>query len=1145
MVTPRILVVEDNLLTRKLLRITLQTDGYEVIESGDGESALELVASSLPALVLQDIILPDMDGFELCQRIRALPGGASLPIVALTGFMSRGDYDLLASTAFNELLIKPVEPQAVLKVVRSLLSSLPPAEAVHAVGRLLLVDDDPIQLKLHRIQLVDAGFQVFTAQNGAEALEQARQHRPDIILSDVLMPTVDGFQLSLAVRTTPELSQIPVVLCSASYVEKADEALATRMGASALITRAPEVNDALIHFLMTTISKGAPRYPIDPASFVPEHTDRVLHQLEHQTALNMRLVNRTSLQGMILSVINSLSDALSREVDLETALTEALNTILDISGVSQGAILLVDRDLGWRVGARCGLLVPEASREALAGHAELLKHVLESGESLAISAAQFFARDQMAGAARDDVEAILLVPLVSRGDKVGMLILGSNTRLFCDEEWLAFSRTMGAQIAQAIGFHHAVARMLGSEQRYRTLMENASNGIFVFRLDGIIVEANRSGEEMFGQGHGEMTGHHFTEYIAPDYVETAVGQFRALVAGDLRIARNVRVIGTGGRPATIDFSARLIELEDTAYLYGIVHDVTERNLSQQLLQERASLAALTGDVNLALATAGGLREILHRCASAVVQHLDAAFARIWTLNAAETTLELQASAGLYTHLDGAHARVKVGQLKIGRIAQERRAHLTNDVMKDPQVSQQAWAAREGMVSFAGHPLLVDGKLVGVLAMFSRHPLTDQAVTALAAVADAIAVGIQRIKSEERERLLEAQLRQSQKLEALGQLTGGIAHDFNNLLAVILVNAGFVLEGLPEDDPLRADAEEIKRGAERAAALTRQLLAVSRRQLLEPVVLDLNATIIGVETMLRRIIGEHLELTTHLARDLGRVKADPGQLEQVLMNLVVNARDAMPGGGRLAIHTANVFLDETYLLQHASVKPGPYVMFSVSDSGVGMDAETKRRIFEPFFTTKEKGKGTGLGLATTYGIVKQSGGHIWVYSEPNLGSVFKIYLPRVDDVVPHSAQRGSLRERLRGTETILLVEDDEQVRNATRRILQSLGYQVLMAQNGQEALSLFEQRSDEIQLVLSDVVMPGYSGPELLRQIQARGSHVRILLMSGYTDHMLPPEDQPPGLMILPKPFTTESLGRKVREVLEAPVPDITGVIRHP
>jgi CheY-like chemotaxis protein len=370
------------------------------------------------------------------------------------------------------------------------------------------------------------------------------------------------------------------------------------------------------------------------------------------------------------------------------------------------------------------------------------------------------------------------------------------------------------------------------------------------------------------------------------------------------------------------------------------------------------------------------------------------------------------------------------------------------------------------------------------------------------------------------------------LEALGRLAGGIAHDFNNLLTAILGTAQILLEDLGPD-PRRADAEEIRDAAQRAAALTNQLLAFSRRQLLQPEVLNCNELIADLQRMLRRLLSEDVELRTALAPDLGAVRADPAQLEQVVMNLAINARDAMPAGGVLTIATSNVELHEPPTGEAFVVRPGAYVKLTVTDTGTGMDDATRARIFEPFFTTKELGQGTGLGLATVYGIVKQSDGYIWVTSQAGRGSTFETYLPRVTEK-PKRLERIAASGPVRGTETVLLVEDEEAVRALAARVLTSHGYTVLAAGRGDEALALAGSHAGAIHLVVADVVMPGMSGRDVLDRLRARRSDVRVLFVSGYTDedvvrHGVLEE----GAAFLAKPFTPDSLLRKVRDTLDA------------
>jgi signal transduction histidine kinase len=438
-------------------------------------------------------------------------------------------------------------------------------------------------------------------------------------------------------------------------------------------------------------------------------------------------------------------------------------------------------------------------------------------------------------------------------------------------------------------------------------------------------------------------------------------------------------------------------------------------------------------------------------------------------------------------------------------------------------------------------ILITGTLTEEIAVLClKEGVTDYILKSnLTRLPSAVESALKRGETEkEKAEALEAlrqsqeQLLQSQKLEAVGQLAGGVAHDFNNLLTAIIGFSQLGLDQLAENDPLRRNLDEIKNASERAASLTRQLLAFSRKQVMQPQVLDLNSVVPDMEQMLRRMIGEDIELRTALQPDLGNVKADPSQMEQVIMNLVINARDAMPSGGKLTIETVNTDLDETYARHHVAVVSGAYVMLAVSDTGIGMDEETQNHIFEPFFTTKELGKGTGLGLSTVYGIVKQSGGTIWVYSEVGKGTTFKIYLPRVDERAEEYKNPVAAAQLPKGNETILLVEDADLVRRLAKEVLENNGYRVQEAATGTDALRIGEQTQEPIDLLLTDVVMSEMSGRELANRLTSLRPEMRVLYMSGYTDDAIVHHgvlDE--GINFIQKPFSPYGLALKVREVL--------------
>ncbi len=490
-------------------------------------------------------------------------------------------------------------------------------------------------------------------------------------------------------------------------------------------------------------------------------------------------------------------------------------------------------------------------------------------------------------------------------------------------------------------------------------------------------------------------------------------------------------------------------------------------------------------------------------------------------------------------------RLKLGESVSGLVAATGQPIVVTDPDRDPRLlpAHREALGRLGYAGLLAVPIKLGDQVAGVLSVQTRRRggFTAEDVAMVSAFAAHVAVALEnsRLYAEARRAYDElsqtqSQLVQAQKMQAVGQLAGGIAHDFNNLMTVVTGRAELLLRRLRPGDLLRRDVEEIQATAQRATDLTRQLLAFSRKQVLEPRVLNLNQVVADLAPMLRRLIGDHVELVTALAPDLGQVKADPRQLEQVLMNLTLNARDAMPDGGRITLETADVVLDADYAREHVGAQPGPHVMLAVSDTGRGMDAETLARIFEPFFTTKGPGQGTGLGLATVYGIVKQSGGNIWVYSEPGRGTTFKIYLPRVSEAAGDAAPAGGPGAPSAGRETILLVEDDEAVRRLARDILTGQGYQVLEAAHGGEALLVAGRHQGPIHLLLTDVVMPQMSGRVLAERLAATRPEVKVLYMSGYTENAVVHHGVlDADTVYIQKPFTLEGLARKVRDVLDA------------
>ncbi len=615
------------------------------------------------------------------------------------------------------------------------------------------------------------------------------------------------------------------------------------------------------------------------------------------------------------------------------------------------------------------------------------------------------------------------------------------------------------------------------------LLESAAQAVVTVDTEGKIVLVNAKTEEMFGYGRAELLGQPL-EILLPEKLRTTHTAHRTGYFTNPR----VRPMGIGfdlvgrrkdGSQFPIEVSLSSVHTNGERLAVSLITDITQRKQAEELLRR-----------------ANETLEVV----------IQASPLAIWAADlAGNVTLWNEAAERMF----GWTSQEVLGKL-VPAIAEE-----------DLKDLLETARAGEGHRCVERVRVNKDGSRLYTNVWTSPLKASDGSVRGvLAVVADV---------SEHKQ--LESQLRQSQKMEAIGRLAGGVAHDFNNLLTVITGYSDLILASLKPANPLRRDVEEIHKAGERAARLTNQLLAFSRRQVIQPRTLDLNLVIGDMQQMLRRTIGENCELSALLEPSGVWVNADPGQIEQVIVNLVLNARDAMPRGGRITIETANVELDDEYGRTHLGVRPGSYVMLAVSDQGQGMDEQTRSRIFEPFFTTKQTG--TGLGLATVYGILKQNGGDIWVYSEPGFGSTFKIYLPRVAGSQEQPQRALHARAAPARTGTILLVEDEAGVRKLIGEMLARRGYQVLTAETGVEALKLGKAHPGAIDLLLTDVVMPQMGGRDLADQLLELRPRMKVLFMSGYTDTAIVNHGVlDPGTAFLQKPFTAELLDRKVREVLD-------------
>ena len=660
------------------------------------------------------------------------------------------------------------------------------------------------------------------------------------------------------------------------------------------------------------------------------------------------------------------------------------------------------------------------------------------------------------------------------------------------------SAIQGALVRKALREDHnrAVEALRASEQRYRLLFERNLAGVYSISLEGTILELNEAGALMFGCASPQEAKEHPLWEISSSPEElrdliSRVREFKCLTNIEVKLRKR------DGRPLWVLFNASLIENNDGAppAIEGTLIDITDRKDAEEALRRSEKR----------------FRELIENSSDAI------------------SLINPQGQVLFSSHSISPILGYDVKE-RLGRDVFE--LMHPDDMAPTKAAFQKLLDEPDKIVTIQVRYRHKDGTWRWLEAL-GKNLLREPSVRAL----------VVNYRDITERRRLQEQFYQSQKMEAVGRLAGGVAHDFNNLLTAIIGYSDIVLEKLPAQSDNGRAIQEIKKAGERAALLTKQLLAFSRQQVLSPQLLDLNQVVSEVGRLLRRLIGDDIDLVTIPASPLGRVKADPTQLEQVLMNLAVNARDAMPHGGRLIIETSNTQVADNFAIDPVKVTPGPYTLLTVSDTGFGMDADTRARAFDPFFTTKEKGKGTGLGLATVYGIVKQSGGYIWVFSEPGQGTTFKIYLPRVDEI-PEPAKAPEVQSTPRhGTETVLLVEDNPSVRQLTSRLLRAKGYVVLEAKSGKEALALAEKHPGTIGLLLTDVVMPHLSGQDLAKQMTGKHPEIRVLFMSGYAG--MSPGDLTsldPDAAFIQKPFDADQLSRRVREVLDGVQPGADSVL---
>jgi PAS domain S-box-containing protein len=922
------------------------------------------------------------------------------------------------------------------------------------IGKILVVDDE-VELKNILVEALNSqGYEVVGFTDGEGSLAILRSQPFDILLTDLMMPGIDGLDLLReGLQVDPNL--ICIMMTGQGTIQTAVDAM--KIGAFDYVLK-----------------------PFRLRTLLPVLT----------RAMNTRHLRLENVQLREAVAIHELCETIAFTLDTRTVLSKLADAALMQSEADEVSVLLPTTDgQEFYVAAVRG-----EKRERLLGERIPLQKSISS----------WVARERMplilngevhderfvALWPRPDIRSAVSVPMQVANKLVGIINLNMTNRLrpFTLGQMKALTILAGTAAA-ALESASLYTQVQEAEENYRSIFENAIEGIFQSSPEGRFITVNPAMARILGYDSPEEVIEKITDLEHQFYVHPESRAEAARLEKENGILQGFEFEAYRKNGEKIWLSANRRSVRDAngveIYREGALEDITERKRAQDALRQSEER----------------YRDLVENAHDIIYSH------------------DLQ---GHYTSIN------RAGTLITGYTLEEALA-LDLDSTVAPEYLEQAQEmlrrklAGEKVTAYEMEIMAKDG-----------HRITVEANSKLV-YQDGVPVGVQGIARDITHRKqLEDQLRQSQKMEAIGQLAGGVAHDFNNLLTAINGYSGLALQRIDANHPLRSYLEEIKKAGDRAANLTRQLLAFGRKQILQPLPINLNDVVTDMNKMLQRLIGEDVEFTAKLEPELKKIKADPGQIEQVLVNLVVNARDAMPQGGNLTIETATVELDGKYADHHLGVSPGHYAMLAVSDTGTGMDDETKARIFDPFFTTKEKEKGTGLGLSTVYGIVKQSGGNILVYSEPGHGTTFKVYLPQLAAASQKTEPVMAEPELPGGSETILLVEDEEVVRGLAVKILEQSGFNVLSASRGEEAIRLALEQTGQIDLLLTDVVMPETSGKEVADRLRELLPGLKVVFMSGYTDEAIVHHGVlDSNVAFIQKPFTPNALVRKLREVLDA------------
>jgi PAS domain S-box-containing protein len=1087
---PTILIVEGNAITRERVRGALTGEGYVVLEAPDGRTALELMARNPPELILQDLVLPDMDGFDLVGRLRALPGGADLPIIAFSGFLSSVESSQALSLGFMDFVVKPVEPSRLTAIVRSYAGAASVEPSHQAIGRrVLLVDDDPMGRKLAQIHLQQRGFTVITAGDGAEALEIARLSPPDAILSDVLMPRLDGFQLCAAVREDPRLAHVPVILYSSHYVEDPDRRLAERSGASALTVRAPGMEEA-IRAVMVSLEGAVSPAPVRTADVLEfEHLHRVVRQLERQVSVNAGLIQRVLLQAGLLSLVAGLPDSVAGAVDIEAAPGAALAGLLDVAGLSVGALYLADAD------GHLGLQVQLGDGEARAGdaaeffgHLELFELGLGSEHALAIPSIGVPPEAGRDFLARLAVGSAVIVTLTPRGGRLGVLLLGSQRRDITHPDWLVFARSLGAQLGQTIALSRTFGRLTASERRYRNLFDTTPIGLFRATAQGHFLEANPELLSLLGCADlatlfGSRTDDFYFDPEDWRRVLTIAEREGRAFGFEVRLRRRDGAVIWGR------LNVRALRVGDNVVYEGSVEDVTDRRgAEQRMAAEHAVTRALAESADLAQATP--------RILEAICTSLGWQVGELWRVDR---------TAGVLRRLDAWHVPSEAlrefasmsrdmtfasGVDMPGRVWATGEPVWVPDVSREPNLPRAALAVRNRLHRGFAFPIRADGEVLGVLAFFSDeiHEPDEGLRRTMASVAAQIGQSMGRWRAQaEVERQAES-LMQSEKLAVMGQLLAGVAHELNNPLSVVLGQAALLRNQL-RGGPLDERAGKIVNAADRCARIVRNFLALARQRPAQRERADINAIVReAVELLAYPLRVDSIEVALDLAEEIAPLWADANQLHQVVVNLLTNAHQALrqqPPPRRITITTRGD-------------AQGGVGTLTVADNGPGIPPEIRTRIFEPFFTTKAVGQGTGLGLSLCQGIIEAHGGVLRLDDAPAGGAVFRIELPVLPPPAQEVATVNGVKDAPITGKRILVVDDEGEVATILAELLSVDRHEVDTAQNGADALEKI--RRQRYDLVVSDLLMPEMDGPGLYGAVEASDPELarRFVFITGDT-----------------------------------------------